>query len=66
MKKILFATLVALSITFVSCTSDAIGENTSTNNISSQNTEVLLFQKVMDTTGGQAANTPPPPPPVTP
>lgn len=66
MKKIFFAAIAALSITFVSCTNDSIEENTNTENISSQHSEMLLNKTIVDTTGGQTGNTPPPPPPVTP
>ena len=70
MKKILFATIVALSITFISCTTDAtegtIEETTNSNNNTINQGNVLLNQKPSDTIGGQAGNTPPPPPPVTP
>ena len=66
MKKIIFATLVIFSITFVSCTSDAVDTNTDANNISNNHSDMLSTQKPADTTGGQGGNTPPPPPPVTP
>jgi len=66
MKKIFFAAIAALSISFTSCTNDAIEENTNSENISNQHSEMLLNQKHGDSTGGQTGNTPPPPPPVTP
>jgi hypothetical protein len=66
MKKIFFAAIAALSISFTSCTNDAIEENTNTENISIQHSEMLLTKTIVDTTGGQGGNTPPPPPPVTP
>lgn len=66
MKKIIFATLVVLSVTSISCTSDAIEESTSANSFSNQHNEMLLTQKPGDTTGGQAGNIPPTPPPFTP
>lgn len=62
MKKIFFATLVAVSITFVSCTNNAIEKNTYIKNISNQHSEMLLNQKHCDSIGGQGGNTPPPPP----
>ncbi|MBY0486210.1 MAG: hypothetical protein K2P85_03320 [Flavobacteriaceae bacterium] len=66
MKKIIFATLVVFSITFVSCTSDALDANTDSNNISNNHNEIGSTQKPADTTGGQGGQIPPPPPPVAP
>jgi len=62
MKKILFATLIALSITFVSCTSDAIEGVKNSSNMSNPHNEMLLTQKPGDSTGGQGGQTPPPKP----
>lgn len=64
MKKILFAALVAVIITFVSCAADAIEQNSTPQ--SANSTEMTLSQKSADTTGGQGGQIPPPPPPVTP
>jgi len=66
MKKIFFSAIAALSISFTSCTNDAIEENASNDNISNYHSEMLLNQKPGDTTGGQGGQIPPPPPPVTP
>lgn len=62
MKKILFATLVVLSISSVSCTSDAIDSNTDSNNMSNNHSTMLLNQKNGDSIGSQGGTTPPPPP----
>lgn len=66
MKKIFFATLVALAITFTSCTADALEETSANDNTSNYHSELLLNQKPADTTGGQGGNIPPPPPPIVP
>lgn len=66
MKKIFFAAIATLSISFTSCTNDAIEENASNDNITNHHSEMLLNQKPGDSTGGQGGQIPPPPPPVTP
>lgn len=66
MKKIFFAAIAALSISFTSCTNDAIEENAINDNITNHHNEMLLNQKPGDSTGGQGGQIPPPPPPVTP
>jgi len=55
-----------LSITSVSCTSDAIDSNTDSNNMSNNHSTMLLNQKNADSIGSQGGQTPPPPPPYNP
>jgi len=62
MKKILFATLVALSIPLVSCTSEAVETNTNSSNLTNNQNEMVLNQKPGDSIGGQGGQTPPPRP----
>jgi hypothetical protein len=60
MKKILFAIIAAVSISAVSCTSDALEQSTPSNGTVISNIDAPV--KPIDSTGGQGGQTPPPRP----
>ena len=62
MKKIFFATIVAISFGLVSCTSDAVETKSGSNQVNNSSNNTIVNLKTEDSIGGQGGLTPPPPP----